>query len=259
MSDCEQTSCGKRNCGGVPGTLYAVGIGPGGSEHRTYAAVNAIEKSEVIVGYTTYIELISDLIGDREVVSNGMRQEVDRVSEAIRLARSGKSVALISSGDAGVYGMAGLAIELSKDTPELNIVTIPGVTAANCAASVLGAPLMLDYSVISLSDLLVSWEQIEKRLDAVACAGMVVALYNPRSKKRIEHLDIAVSIFKKYRSGNCLVGVVTNAGCYDQSVEVVTLDTINDVTIGMRSMVVIGNEDTILINGRLIQPRGYQV
>ncbi len=186
-----------------------------------------------------------------------MREEVERVKEAVRLASEGHTVSLISSGDAGVYGMAGLAIEIAGGNRPFEIKTIPGVTAANCAASALGAPLMLDYAVVSLSDLLVPWEQIEKRLNALAQADMVVALYNPRSKKRVEHLNKAVSIFKKYRSEDAFVGVVTNAGCTEQTTNIVTLNTINQVEVGMRSLVILGNDQTSVIDGLMIQPRGY--
>ena len=179
----------RRDRGDRPGKLYVVGIGPGGRQHRTLRAIEAIAESRTVVGYTPYLEAIADLTGGKELVASGMTHEVERCRQALHRAAAGEVVALISSGDAGIYGMAGLALELAEaENLHVPLEIIPGVTAASAAAAALGAPLMLDFAVISLSDLLVSWEVIRRRLEAVAAADLVVALYNPRSKKRVRQL-----------------------------------------------------------------------
>ena len=176
---------GKRGSRSGPGKLYVVGIGPGGRPHRTFRAVEAIAESRVVVGYTPYLESIADLTEGKELIASGMTFEVQRCRQALARAAAGDVVALISSGDAGIYGMAGLALELAEaEGLHVPIEIVPGVTAASAAAAALGAPLMLDFAVISLSDLLIPWESIRRRLEAVAGADFVVALYNPRSKKR---------------------------------------------------------------------------
>ena len=169
--------------------IYVIGIGPGGKEYMTLEAIEAIKNSDVIVGYKTYINLIEDMISDKEVVQNGMRKEIDRCKMAVEIAKEGKDVAVVSSGDSGIYGMAGLILELVvKEDEDIKVKVVPGVTASIAAASVLGAPIMHDFCHISLSDLLTPWEVIEKRLRLAAEADFVVCLYNPRSKGRSEHL-----------------------------------------------------------------------
>jgi precorrin-3B C17-methyltransferase len=223
-------------------------------------AIEAIAQSEVVVGYHRYIESIADLVAGKEVVSSGMTQEVERCRGALELAAAGKRVALISSGDAGIYGMAVLAIELARSEKiEVPIEVIPGVTAASAAAAALGAPLMLDFATISLSDLLVSWETIRRRLEAVAGADLVVALYNPRSKKRVRQLEEAVEIFLATRPGSTPVGVATAAGQQGQSIVVTDLDRLLGQEIGMQSVVIIGNSTTRIVDGRMVTARGYHV
>jgi precorrin-3B C17-methyltransferase len=228
--------------------------------HRTLRAVEAIAQSQVVVGYSRYLESIADLTAGKELVATAMTQEVDRCRIALTRAARGATVALISSGDAGIYGMAGLVIELAHaEGLGVPIEIIPGVTAAAAAAATLGAPLMLDFAAISLSDLLVPWEVIRLRLEAVAAADLVVALYNPRSVKRIRQLEDTVEIFRRVRPGTTPVGVVTAAGQIEQSRIITDLDRVLREDIGMRSMVIIGNSDTRLIDGWMVTARGYRL
>ncbi len=240
--------------------MYVVGIGPGGPAHRTFRAVEAIAESGVVAGYDPYLESIADLTAGKQLIRSGMTHEVERCRQALQRAAAGDTVALVSSGDAGIYGMAGLAIELAHaEGLRVPIEIIPGVTAVSAAAAVLGAPLMLDFAVISLSDLLVPWETIRKRLAAVAAADLVVALYNPRSRKRVRQLEEAVEILRAARPGTTPVGIVTDAGQQCQSIVVTDLERVLDQEVGMRSVVIIGNTTTRLLDGWMITPRGYEV
>lgn len=211
-----------------------------------------------MVGYGPYIDSIADLISGQHTVTSGMKKEAERCRAAIDATKEGKIVSLISSGDAGMYGMAGLAIEMAAaDGDTIDMEVIPGVTAANSAAALMGAPLMLDSATISLSDLLVPWQMILKRLEAVAVADMVVSLYNPRSKKRVKQLEEAARIFRANRLGTTPVGIATAVGTGDEHLVLTDLDHMFDHQIGMRSMVIIGNSTTRILNGRMVTPRGY--
>jgi len=211
-----------------------------------------------VVGYGPYVEAIDDLISHQQVITSGMMKEADRCRSAIDQAKAGHVVSLVSSGDAGVYGMAGLAMEMAAaEGDTIDMVVIPGVTAANSAAALMGAPLMLDSATISLSDLLVPWEMIVKRLEAVAAVDMVVSLYNPRSKKRVMQLEEAVRIFLQQRSGTTPAGVATAVGADDEKLVLTDLDHLLEQEIGMRSIVIIGNSSTRILNGRMVTPRGY--
>lgn len=236
-----------------------VGIGPGGAEHRTYAVVSAIQSADVVVGYTAYLKSIADLTTEVQVYSTGMRQETERVAQAIAWAQEGKKVVLVSSGDPGIYGMAGLAYEMAGENPSFDIQVLPGVTAANAAAAALGAPLMLDFAVMSLSDLLVPWPQIIKRLQGLAATGLVTVLYNPKSRKRVSQLEEALQIFSQYRSPETPVGIVTYAGCPGQNVNLCTLATAAQQPVDMHAVVVIAHEQARIIHGKLVVPRGYAV
>jgi precorrin-3B C17-methyltransferase len=237
-----------------------VGIGPGGSLDRTRRAERAIAESDVVVGYKRYLDLISDLTSGKELISSGMTKETERCRAAIRKAEQGATVALVSSGDAGVYGMAGLALELIHDSgSHLTVEIIPGVTAATATAARLGAPLMLDFACVSLSDLLVPWSTIRKRLEAVAAADLVVALYNPRSKKRRDQLDEAASIFREHRAGTTPVGVGTAIGTHEEALALSDLDHFLDLEINMRSIVIVGNNSSRVTDGWFITPRGYKM
>ena len=213
-----------------------------------------------MVGYAPYLENISDLLHEKEQISTGMTREEERVRAAIERASGGETVSLVSSGDAGVYGMAGLAIEMARETaPDLAIEIVPGISAANAAAAAMGAPLMLDYAVISLSDLLVPWEMIRNRLSAVAAADLVTALYNPRSKKRVRHLTEAVEIFLQHRSGDTPAGVGTAVGTKDEHIVLSTLGEVLSLDVNMRSIVIIGNSHSKRIGHWFVTPRGYRL
>ncbi|WP_326906492.1 precorrin-3B C(17)-methyltransferase [Sedimentibacter sp. MB31-C6] len=235
--------------------IYVVGIGPGGHETMTHEARSTIQKSDVIVGYKTYIDLIKDLIKEKQVVSNGMKQEIDRVKKAVEISKTGKTVAVISSGDAGVYGMAGLVLEMAE---EEKVEIISGVTASTAAAAVLGAPLMHDFCHISLSDLLTPLELIYKRIELASEGDFVICLYNPRSKGRPDYLKNAFEIMRKFKSGSTPVGIVKNAERENQEVHICTIDTIDYELVDMLSIVIVGNGSTYIKNNTIITKRGYE-
>ena len=245
--------------------LYIVGTGPGDICHVTDAARQAIAASNIIIGYDNYVELVRPLLEGKQVISTGMMQEVLRCREAIRLARDGESVALVSGGDSGIYGMAGLVLELveidtkqNPDSSPLDVRVIPGISAVQAAASLLGAPLMHDFSVISLSDLLTPWDLIKTRLDAAARADFVVAIYNPRSKSRRTQIQEAQSILLAYRPPDTPAGIVRNACRDGQAVVVTTLGQLLDHEIDMTSIVLVGNASSFIdAEGRIVTPRGY--
>lgn len=237
-----------------------VGIGPGGPLDRTRRAEQAIARSKVVVGYTRYLELIGDLTDGKELIASGMTQEVTRCEAALARAANGDPVALVSSGDPGIYGMAGLAIELaSAQGISIPIEIVPGVSSANAAAARLGAPLMLDFACISLSDLLVPWEIIQQRLEAVAAADLVVALYNPRSKKRVRHYEDAAEIFRRYRPGSTPVGIGTAVGTAEERIVLSDLESFLKEEVTMRSIVLIGNSSSRYLAGWFVTPRGYRI
>jgi precorrin-3B C17-methyltransferase len=237
-----------------------VGIGPGNPLDRTKRAELAIAQSSVIVGYTPYLKSIADLTEDKLLISSGMRGEIERCTLAIEHASCGKTVSLISSGDPGVYGMAGLVLEIAQMSKcSCTIKIVPGVTAATAAAASLGAPLMTDFAVVSLSDLLVPWDQIKKRLTALAESGMVTVLYNPKSNSRTEPFFSMIEIFKKFRPGNTPVGIVTNASSEGELVLITTLSELATADINMKSVVIICNELTNTGNNCLIAQRGYRL
>lgn len=238
-------------------------MGPGNNEEMTGRAVYALQQSNVIVSYKTYIALLSaEILEGKEVVSTGMMGEVERCREAVRIARTGKIVSVVSSGDSGIYGMAGLVIEIlqaENALAEVDIEIIPGVTAAQAGAAVLGAPLMNDFAVISLSDLLTPFDKIMQRAEAAASGGFVTALYNPKSNSRLEHIERVREIFLKYRSPDTPVGIVKNALRQGQSAIISTLAKFTKEEIDMFTMVIIGNEDTKRIGDYLVTVRGYGV
>lgn len=252
-------------CGNAAGKIYIVGTGPGSLEHITPYAGESIRKSEVVVGYGTYLDLITDLIKDKEVVSTGMTQEIDRCRTAVELALSGKTVAVVSGGDPGIYAMAGLVFELLKrSVPEapsqrvpIEVEVIPGISAVNAAASRLGAPLMHDFAVISLSDRLTPWELIEKRLEAAAMADFVIVLYNPKSMGRPEHIDKARAVCLRHRNAETPVGIVRAAMRENEKVIITDLKHMLNHDIDMQTTVIIGNSTTFTWNNLIITPRGY--
>lgn len=228
----------------------------------TEKALRAMEASDIIVGYHTYIALVKDLIGDKEVVGTGMRQEVDRCRKAVELASEGHQVAVISSGDPGVYGMAGLVLELVEQVPEdkrPQCEIIPGLTASNTAAAALGAPLMHDYAVISLSDLLTPWDLIKKRARLAAEGDFVIAIYNPKSRGRKEYLNEVRDTVMEFRKPETPVGIVRKAGRPGMNWTITTLEKLPEEEVDMQSTVIIGNSHTYVANGRMITPRGYKL
>lgn len=240
--------------------ISVVGIGPGNKENMTIRALEAIEKAEVIVGYSTYISLIEDLIRNKEVIKTGMKGEVARCTKALDLAEQGNIVCVISSGDAGIYGMAGLILELKKErNSTVETEVIPGITSASACGALLGAPLIHDFSCISLSNLLTPWDVIEKRLDAAASSDMVMVIYNPKSKGRPDLINRAVEIISKYRAPKIPVGIVKN-GCREgQSVVLTTLDCIDFNQIDMFTTIFVGNSTTFVFDNWMITPRGYTI
>lgn len=224
----------------------------------TVGAREALEAADAVVGYKSYVKTISELAGDKEVYQFGMRKEVERCKKAIELAQEGKLVAVISSGDPGVYGMAGLVLELAADNDKIDIEIVPGVSAVNAAASALGAPLMHDFAVISLSDLLTPWEKIEKRLRCAASADFVTAIYNPKSTKRNWQIKTARDIFMQFRDSKTPVGLYIKEDG-EQHYIISDLASFIDLPIDMNTTVIIGNSQTYVSGGRMITPRGYKV
>lgn len=246
------------NTGNSPGRLYVVGTGPGSLDHMTPAAVKAIQDSEIVIGYNTYLDLIPELLKDKEVVASQMMKEVDRCRKSFDLAKGGKKVALVSGGDPGIYAMAGLVFEMAREHDlDVEIEVVPGIAALNACAARLGAPLMHDFAAISLSDLLTPWEVIEKRLAAAASADFVIAIYNPKSKRRTEHIEKARDIILRYRSLDTAVGIVTAATRENEKIMLSTLEKFTELEINMQSCVIIGNSKTFQWKDFLVTPRGY--
>ena len=246
----------------MTGRLDIVGLGPGGPEHRTAAAAVAVRDAEVVIGYGPYVDQCADLLDGQEVVRGAMGEEAARADEALRRAAAGARVALVSSGDAGVHGMAARtltrAAELDEDErPALEV--IPGVTAALAAGALLGAPLGDDFAALSLSDLNVAWDVVERRLTAVAAAGLALALYNPRSRTRTWQLERVLDVLREHRADDTPVAVVTDAARPGQSVTQATLATIDPGTVTMRSLVVVAGDSGRLVGGWLVAERGAGV
>ncbi len=244
------------------GKIYLVGFGPGDESNMTYSAKEAIKNSDVVIGYTTYIKLVKDLLDGKEVIKKGMTEEIDRCIEAYESAKQGKVVSLISSGDIGVYGMAGPTYEVllkSGWTPEsdIKVEIIPGSTALSACASLVGAPLTHDFCSISLSDLLTPWPTIAGRIEAAAKSDFVVALYNPKSGRRTQQIVQAQRILLQYRDPKTPVAIVKSAYREAQNIQMVTLDSMSNCKIGMLTTVLIGNSTTYMEQGLMITPRGY--
>lgn len=238
--------------------LTVIGLGPGAGADLTGRAIRAIEESELVVGYTAYIALIRSRFPEKEMVSTGMRREVDRCRLALQEAAKGKQVAVVCSGDSGVYGMAGLIYELAREYPPMDIEVVPGITAACGGASVLGAPLTHDFAVISLSDLMTPWEKIEQRLAAAAQADFVLCLYNPRSHSRPDYLRRACDIVLQYKPETTVCGFVRNIGRPGEEAVTLTLGALRDrEDVDMFTTVFIGNDQTVLLEGKMVTPRGY--
>lgn len=238
--------------------LTVVGLGPGAGEDLTGRARRAIEEADLVVGYTAYIALIRDQFPGKEMTTTGMKHEVDRCRMAVEAAVGGRTVAVVCSGDSGVYGMAGLIYEVARDYPPIDIEVVPGITAACGGAAVLGAPLTHDFAVISLSDLLTPWEKIAKRLAAAAAADFVICLYNPRSRGRADYLRRACDILLEQKAPDTVCGFVRNIGREGERAVTLTLAQLRDNTeVDMFTTVFIGSSETALMGGRMVTPRGY--
>ncbi len=248
----------------APGTLFLVGIGPGHEAHMTAAARAAIAAADIVIGYVTYLRLVADLTAGKTVIKKGMTEEIDRAQEAIRYAQEGHTVALISSGDVGIYGMAGptfealLASGWRPDDPQaIRVEVVPGVTALSAAAALVGAPLTHDFCAISLSDLLTPWPVIARRIAAAAAGDFVIALYNPKSGRRTQQIVEAQWLLLEHRAPTTPVAIVKSAYRKRQRIELTTLAEMAECEIGMLSTVLIGNSTTFVAQGKMVTPRGY--
>ncbi len=241
------------------GLIYVVGIGPGDEKYMTREAEDAIAASGVIIGYKTYVNLIRDRYPEKEYYVNGMRQETERCRKALEMAQEGKICAMISSGDAGVYGMASLLYELLPEYPGVELRMVPGITAALSGAAVLGSPIGHDFAVISLSDLLTPADKIEKRLRLAGEADLCICLYNPGSHTRRDYLQKACDILLKVRPADTVCGWVRNIGREGEESDILTLGELKDVEADMLMTVFIGNSETRIINGHMVTPRGYHI
>jgi len=250
--------------------LYVVGTGPGNSDHISGRAKEVIQQADCIAGYTTYIELIRDLVQDKKIISTGMMKEIDRVEQAIDTALAGESCALVSGGDPGIYAMAGLVFELCENRnipigrsgqntgkPVLEVEVVPGIPALAAGAALAGAPLTHDFAAVSLSDLLTAWETIEKRISCAAMADFVIVLYNPKSKKRDWQLGRAKKLIMEHRKGNVPVAVVTGAMRDNQKIEFTTLEDMDKADVGMQTVIFIGSSASMRYMDFLFTPRGY--
>ena len=239
------------------GKIYVVGIGPGNMEDISIRAYNILKNINVIAGYTTYVDLVKDEFPDKEFLVSGMKREIERCREVLEVAKTGKDVALISSGDAGIYGMAGIMLEVAMGSG-IEVEVVPGITSTIAGAALVGAPLMHDQAIISLSDLLTDWEVIKKRIDCASQGDFVISLYNPKSKGRVKQIVEAREIMLKYKSKHTPVAIVRNAGRENEEYEITTLENMLNFEINMLTIVLIGNSNTYIKKGKMITPRGYE-
>ena len=239
------------------GKIYVVGLGPGNKENMTFRAYDVLKNSDIIIGYKTYVDLIEGMFPDKKIIKSYMKKEVARCEETLKLALEGNIISLISSGDAGVYGMAGLMLEIAGDQVEIEIV--PGITSANASASLGGAPIVHDSVNISLSNLLTDWELIKKRIDLASQGDFVITLYNPKSSGRPELINEARDIMLKHKRKDTPVLIARNVGREGENYDITTLSEMLDYEINMFSTVIIGNSNTKVVNNKMITPRGYKV
>lgn len=238
--------------------LFVVGLGPGEYGQMTGKAVEALTASDVIIGYTVYVSLVEDHFPGKRFLTTPMTKEKERCIMAFEEAKKGQTVSMICSGDSGIYGMSGLMLQLLEQFPDVQLELIPGITAASSGSAVLGAPLMHDFAVISLSDLLTPWEKIEQRLDAAAKADFSICLYNPSSKKRGDYLAKACTIVAKYRLEDTVCGIVKNIGREGEEKKIMTLKELTSYQADMFTTVFIGNSQTKQLGAYMVTPRGYQ-
>ncbi len=261
----------QRDGGGGPPTLFIVGLGPGNADHLSPRAREVLIQAETIAGYRTYIDLIRPLIADQEIISTGMTREIERAEAVIEAALAGKRCAIVSSGDAGIYAMAGLVLELcrlkgiaihkpgmpAEADGGLPVEVVPGIPALAAGAALLGAPLTHDFAAVSLSDLLTPWDTIARRIEAAAEADFVIVIYNPRSRRRKDNLDRACEIIRRHRAPQTPVGVVTGAMRANQQVAITTLDDLPQMHVDMQTTLFVGNSDTMVYRDFMVTPRGY--
>lgn len=238
--------------------IYVVGIGPGSYDQMTIQAADVLKNSDVIIGYTVYVDLVKEHFAGKEFLTTPMTKETQRCRMAFEEAAKGKSVSMICSGDAGVYGMAGLMYEVGKDYPDIQVEVLPGVTAATAGAALLGAPLIHDFCLISLSDLLTPWEKIEARLLHASEADFVICLYNPSSRKRKDYLQKACDLMLRYKAEDTVCATVGNIGRDGEESHLMTLKELRDTSVDMFTTVFIGNSQTMKIGERMVTPRGYR-
>lgn len=240
------------------GKIYVVGIGPGNMEDISVRAYKTLKNVDVIAGYITYIDLVKDEFKEKEFYVSGMKKEIDRCEKVLELAKEGKTVALISSGDAGIYGMAGIMIEVALGSG-IDVEVIPGITSSVAGASLVGAPLMHDQAIISLSDLLTDWEVITKRIDRASDGDFVISLYNPKSKGRTEQIVEAREIMLKHKAPSTPVALLRHVGREDENYTLTNLDEMLNYEIDMFTVVIVGNSKTYVKEGKMITPRGYHL
>ena len=238
--------------------IYVVGIGPGEYEQLTGKAIRVLNESQVIVGYTVYIDLIKEYFSDKTFLTTPMKKERERCVLAFEEARKGHTTAMICSGDAGIYGMSGLILEVGRDYKDVTVEVVAGVTAASSGAAVLGAPLIHDFAVISLSDLLTPWEKIEKRLKMASEADFVICIYNPSSRKRKDYLQKACEYVMEYKDKETICGIVKNIGREGEEMSIMTLSELAGTEVDMFTTVFIGNSETIRIGNQMVTKRGYR-
>lgn len=238
--------------------VIIVGIGPGNYENMTIKADETLKSCDVIVGYNVYVDLVKERYKEKEFLTTPMTKEVDRCQMALDEAAKGKNVAVVCSGDSGIYGMAALIYELrgEKDLPEIEV--IPGITAASSGGAILGAPLTHDFAVISLSDRLTPWKKIEKRLEAAAMGDLSIVIYNPKSKGRPDHLKRACDILLKYLPEDRICGIAQHIGRAGENKRTLTLKQLRDADADMFCTIFIGNEMTKYIGENMVTPRGYR-
>ena len=240
------------------GKIYVVGIGPGNMEDISVRAYKTLKNVDVIAGYITYIDLVKDEFKEKEFYVSGMKKEIDRCEKVLELAKEGETVALISSGDAGIYGMAGIMIEVALGSG-IDVEVIPGITSSVAGASLVGAPLMHDQAIISLSDLLTDWEVITKRIDRASEGDFVISLYNPKSKGRTEQIVEAREIMLKHKAPSTPVALLRHVGREDENYTLTNLDEMLNYEIDMFTVVIVGNSKTYVKEGKMITPRGYHL
>ncbi|MGL6115698.1 precorrin-3B C(17)-methyltransferase [Cetobacterium sp. SF1] len=240
------------------GKIYVVGIGPGNMQDITIRAYNTLKNVDVIAGYITYIDLVREEFSEKEFYVSGMKKEVERCEQVLEIAKSGKTVALISSGDAGIYGMAGIMLEVAMNSG-IDVEVVPGVTSSVAGASVVGAPLMHDHATISLSDLMTDWDVITNRVDKASQGDFIISLYNPKSRGRVNQIVEAREIMLRHKSENTPVALLRHVGRADQNYTLTTLGDFLNHEIDMFTVVIVGNSKTYVENGKMITPRGYKI